>query len=96
LQIYLSHYLSIYTRLAKQENSYFHPTELNTSCRLLSKRESEVASLLCRRLTTNEIAVKLMISPLTVKKHIENVHGKLGVKSRRELVGRLMGGGDRS
>ncbi|MGE5552106.1 MAG: LuxR C-terminal-related transcriptional regulator [Bacteroidota bacterium] len=91
LQIYLSHYLSIYTKLANQENSHFHPTELNKSCRLLSKREAEVATLLCHRLTANEIAAKLLISPLTAKKHIENIYGKLGVKSRQELVGKLLG-----
>ena len=37
-------------------------------------------------LSNREIADKLFISIRTVKKHVENIHGKLGAKSRTQAV----------
>ena len=36
--------------------------------------------------TDKEVAGLLYVSPLTVKKHLEHVYEKLGVKSRTEAV----------
>jgi DNA-binding CsgD family transcriptional regulator len=52
----------------------------------LTRREREVLSLLCQRLTDPEIAAQLFISPRTVEKHVSNMLGKLAVTSRREVA----------
>jgi LuxR family maltose regulon positive regulatory protein len=54
----------------------------------LSLREVEVLYLVAAGLSNREIADRLVISVPTVKKHIENIHGKLGVSSRTRAVAR--------
>ena len=54
----------------------------------LTDRELEVVSLLALRLTNNEIGDQLFISPITVKHHVTNIAGKLGVSGRRAAVAR--------
>ena len=49
---------------------------------LLSVRELEVLRELAAGLTNKEIAAKLSVSNATVKTHILNIFGKLGVSSR--------------
>jgi DNA-binding NarL/FixJ family response regulator len=51
----------------------------------LSPREQEVAALLCLNYTSDEIALRLVISPQTVKSHTRAVLHKFGVHSRKEL-----------
>lgn len=52
----------------------------------LTRREREVLSLLCHRLTDPEIAARLFISPRTASSHVSSVLAKLGVSSRREVA----------
>jgi LuxR family maltose regulon positive regulatory protein len=52
----------------------------------LTDREIEVVRLLALRLTNNEIGDQLFISPITVKHHVANIAGKLGVSGRRAAV----------
>jgi len=52
----------------------------------LTRREREVLTLLCQRLTDPEIAERLFISPRTASSHVSNVLAKLGVSSRREVA----------
>ena len=52
----------------------------------LSERELQVLRLVADGLSNREIADKLFISIRTVKKHVENIHGKLGAKSRTQAV----------
>jgi LuxR family maltose regulon positive regulatory protein len=54
----------------------------------LSDREQDVLQLLAAGLTNREIADALIISPQTVKKHAENIYGKLGVRGRTEAAAR--------
>ncbi len=55
----------------------------------LSSRESEVVQLLLRGLSTKEVAAAPYISPYTVQEHCKAIFEKVGVRSRRELVGRV-------
>jgi DNA-binding CsgD family transcriptional regulator len=52
----------------------------------LTRRESEVLTLVARGKTNQEIATDLVLSPNTVRKHLENSFEKLGVHSRTEAV----------
>jgi len=54
----------------------------------LSKREQEVLQLVAEGLTNQQIAARLVISIRTVKKHVENIHSKLGVENRTGAVAR--------
>ncbi len=53
---------------------------------MLSPREQEVCTLLAYGHTANEIASKLSISERTVESHRANILGKLGFKTRAEIV----------
>ena len=48
----------------------------------LTRREAEVLLWIARGQSNAEIAASLRISPRTVKKHLEHVFNKLGVKTR--------------
>jgi PAS domain S-box-containing protein len=52
----------------------------------LTVREQEVLALLAHGLGTDEVARELVLSPATVRNHVQNILGKLGVHSRLEAV----------
>ncbi len=52
----------------------------------LTNREQEILELLGQRMQNKEIGGKLFISPKTVKKHLDNIYGKLNVSSRQQAV----------
>ncbi|WP_298882076.1 response regulator transcription factor [uncultured Polaribacter sp.] len=52
----------------------------------LSKRETEILVQLSKGLNYNVISENLIISPSTVRKHIENIYKKLQVHSKMEAV----------
>lgn len=54
----------------------------------LSERELEVLRLVAEGLSNREIGRRLFISISTVKKHVENIHGKLYVRKRTQAVAR--------
>jgi LuxR family maltose regulon positive regulatory protein len=54
----------------------------------LTRRESEVLRLIADGLKNQEIADRLVISVATVKRHITNIYGKLGVSRRIQAVAR--------
>ena len=56
---------------------------------MLSEREREVVSLLAAGLRDKEIAHQLLISPATVKKHVEHILRKLQVRTRAEATAKL-------
>lgn len=51
----------------------------------LTRREAEIAVLVCRGCSNGEIAEELVISQATVKKHMSNIFEKTGIKKREEL-----------
>jgi DNA-binding NarL/FixJ family response regulator len=52
----------------------------------LTEREREVVRLVAAGLSNDEIAVKLVVSPLTVKTHVSRSMIKLGARDRAQLV----------
>ncbi len=63
--------------------------QTNTSKYPLTNREKEIALLLCKGYTHQQIAERLFISPRTVGKHVENLFEKLAIANRFELVHKL-------
>lgn len=51
----------------------------------LTHAEQQVAELMYNGLTYKEIAAELVVSYHTVKKHVQNIYAKCGVKSRYQL-----------
>jgi DNA-binding CsgD family transcriptional regulator len=56
----------------------------------LTRREREVAYLVCKGLKNNEISDRLFISAHTVENHLRSIYWKLGVCNRTSLVHRVM------
>jgi len=59
----------------------------------LTDREREVLDLLTQGFTNRQIAEALLITPNTVKKHVDHILQKLGVKNRAGAVSVAMRGG---
>lgn len=51
----------------------------------LTRREIEVARLICQALTSEAIAARFVVSLTTIKKHRSNLHHKLGCSDREGL-----------
>ncbi|MFJ9821027.1 helix-turn-helix transcriptional regulator [Streptomyces sp. NPDC101151] len=51
----------------------------------LSERERDIAVLVGRGMTNNEIAGALLISPKTVEYHLGNIYARFGLTGRRDL-----------
>jgi len=68
----------------RQERRRIAPSRLRTLG--LSQREGEVLTLVAQGDRNAAIAARLVISERTVKKHLENVYEKLGVRSRTQAV----------
>ena len=52
----------------------------------LSAREWDVARLLARGLTNKQIAAELIVSPATVRSHVEHILAKLDLRSRAQIA----------
>lgn len=59
---------------------------------ILTPREREIVSNVAEGLSNKAIAHRLGVSEGTVKIHLHNIYGKLGVQSRTALLSRLFGG----
>lgn len=57
----------------------------------LTERERETVELLLQGLTSKEIAIRMNISPNTVKAFLRLVMVKMGVSTRSGIVGRVVG-----
>lgn len=64
-----------------------HVTEANLALiEPLSTRELQILDLIVAGLSNQEIASRLVITMATVKKHINNLYSKLGVRSRAQAI----------
>ena len=69
-----------------------HPariTPLLMSAYGLSEREQDVTRLVLQGESTGAIAERLFVSPHTVQQHLKRIFEKTGVRSRRDLVGKI-------
>jgi two-component system nitrate/nitrite response regulator NarL len=57
---------------------------------LLSPREAEIITLIADGLSVPDIAAKLHLAPTTVRTHVQNLYGKLGVSDRAAAVAEAM------
>ena len=63
---------------------------LNAQRFKLTKRETEIARMLCQGVSPANISKSLYISSATTYKHIANIYEKLNVKSQRELLALML------
>ena len=78
------------TRLSERASARKRAAEEDDAARL-TPREREVLTWVARGKTNPQIAELLWLSPATVRKHLENIYGKLGVGTRAAAVARFLG-----
>ena len=78
--------LSAFPAPEPEETRRLLPQPTSPLVESLTTRELEILALLRERWSNKEIAQKLGITPVTVKRHIANLFGKLGVTKRRDAV----------
>jgi len=77
---------SITRRLIAEFAARPDPDEPSAALTELTEREREITRLVADGLTNNEIAGRLVISPLTAKTHVSNILRKLDCRDRAALV----------
>lgn len=80
--------LPAWRTLAASQNQLITPTVTAEFQEPLSEREIEVLQLVAGGLSNQEIAARLVITPGTVKKHLEHIYSKLDVHSRTSAIAR--------
>ena len=75
--------------IARKVIGTFQKPTINDVNSLLSQREKEVLELVSQGLLYKEIAIRLTISPETVKKHLKNIYQKLHVQNKVEALNKF-------
>jgi len=78
-------------QIARRIIESFKRPAVNDALHLLTKRETEMLSLLAKGLRYKEISDKLFISTATVRTHIYNIYQKLQVQSRTDAINKVFG-----
>jgi len=76
-------------QIAEKIQSFFSAARANPQPQAfpeLTQREYEILNLLAQRLSNNEIAGRLVLSPKTVRNYISNIFHKLQVSNRGEAI----------
>lgn len=71
------------------KNAILQKAESNAEKILLTGRETEILEQLSKGFSNKTIAFNLIISPFTVKRHIENIYQKLQTNNRIELLDKV-------
>jgi DNA-binding NarL/FixJ family response regulator len=71
---------------AARQDPQTHPDSPPQALRELTDRERDILTLVARGLSNDEIAGRLVISPLTAKTHVRNILRKLDCRDRAGLV----------
>ncbi|HEU4858862.1 MAG TPA: response regulator transcription factor [Chitinophagaceae bacterium] len=75
--------------IARKVIGTFQKPTINDVNSLLSQREKEVLEQVSQGLLYKEIAIRLTISPETVKKHLKNIYQKLHVQNKVEALNKF-------
>jgi DNA-binding NarL/FixJ family response regulator len=77
---------SVTRRLLERVATGLRPPDDAARLEVLTDREREVLALVAGGLTNEEIARRLVVSPLTAKTHVSRILTKLGARDRVQLV----------
>ncbi len=75
--------------ILREDKNVVIPEKQAAPFSILSRREKEVARLAAKGYTNAQIAEELYISVETVKRHMSTIFEKLGIESRKQLIGEL-------
>ena len=75
--------------ILREDKNVVIPEKQAAPFSILSRREKEVARLAAKGYTNAQIAEELYISTETVKRHMSTIFEKLGIESRKQLIGEL-------
>ena len=79
----------IWESVARPRRGHRREPPLIVDAYSLTKREGQITRLVLRGLSTAEVSEELHITPNTVRDHFKSIFDKVGVRSRRELVGQV-------
>jgi DNA-binding NarL/FixJ family response regulator len=79
-------FIAAVTQFLAEPQRPIYQSEESAPARPLTNRETEVLRLLARGHTSREIAAELSLSVRTVGRHITNVYGKIGARTRAEAT----------
>jgi ATP/maltotriose-dependent transcriptional regulator MalT len=78
---------------AAGERSAAMPAPIASGPEALSQQEAAIVELVAEGLSNREVAGRLFLSVKTVEGHLTAVYGKLGIRSRGQLLAALLGAG---
>lgn len=90
LQMALPQLNNLYKNFFVYRSSPGNTLDISRAGTTLTRRETEIVTLLCHGFSPSAIAEKLHIAPSTAYKHIEHIYKKFHVSSKQELLVKLL------